>query len=159
MQKTNSKSLIGEKEFQNYKNFAFRDDMFKLSVGIILGNSFNKVIYGMSDYLIMPIFTFLISKTGQRWREWEFTPIYGLTFELGNLLGTFVDFLLISLMLYLFYIKFVQKIMKYEQPNLKQCNFCFSNININAIKCPMCTGDLNVKKRRNRRKNQRAKNN
>lgn len=148
-----NKSLIVEKQLKDYKNFAFKDDMFKLVIGIILGNSFNKVIYGLSDYLLMPIFTFLISKTGQQWREWKFTPIFGLTFELGHLLGTFLDFFLISLILYIFYIKFIQKIMKCENTILKQCEFCFSNINNKAIKCPMCTGDLGVKKRRNRRKN------
>lgn len=151
--------LIGEKEFKNYKNFALKDDMFKLAIGVILGNSFNKVVYGVSDYLIMPVFTFLISKTGQQWRQWEFSPFFGLTFELGHLLGTFIDFLLVSIILYLFYIKLIQKvIIKNEQPILKECKFCLSKINSNAIKCPMCTGDL-VEKRRARRKNQRRKNN
>ena len=43
------KSMIGERELKEYKNFAFKDDMLKLAVGIMLGNSFNKVVYGISD--------------------------------------------------------------------------------------------------------------
>lgn len=151
------KSIIGEKEFENYKNFAFKDDMMKLTIGIILGNSFNKVVYGISDYLIMPIFTFLVSKTGKQWREWTFSPINGLNFELGHLIGTFLDFIMISVLLYLFYIKLVQKLLKVE-PQFQECKFCHAKININATKCPLCTGDLIVKKRRTRRKNKRTKN-
>ena len=78
---SNIKSLIGEKEFRNYKNFAFREDMFKLTVGVILANSFNKVIYGFSDYLVMPFFKFLLSKTGEGWRSWKFSPLVGLDLE------------------------------------------------------------------------------
>lgn len=147
------RNLIGKKELQEYKNFAFRDDMLKLAVGVILGNSFNKVVYGMSDYLVMPIFTFLVSKTGQEWRNWEFTPFFGLTFELGRMFGTLIDFLLVSFFLYLFYVKFVGKIVRADAPQKKQCSFCREAIRIDATKCPFCTGDLIVKARRTRRKN------
>ena len=147
------RSLIGEKEWKEYKNFAFKDDMLKLTVGIILGNSFNKVVHGTSDYLIMPIFTFLISKTNTGWREWSFSPISGLKFEIGNLAGTFVDFIFISFLLYLFYIKLIGRVAKKPCVPTKICPYCFSNINTEAIKCPLCTGDLIVETRRTRTKN------
>jgi large conductance mechanosensitive channel len=153
---SNIKSIIGEKEFQKYKNFAFREDMFKLAIGVILGTSLNKVVYGFSDYLVMPIFKFLLSKTGDSWRTWIFKLTNGLEFEVGNLLGTIVDFLLISIVLYIFYSKLIEPILKIEKKetiNTKECEFCCSKIHINAKKCPLCTGDLNAKPRRNRTKN------
>lgn len=147
------RGLIGKKEIQEYKNFAFRDDMLKLAVGVVLGNSFNKVVYGISDYLVMPVLTFLVSQTGDEWRRWEFSPFLGLKFEFGRMIGTFVDFLLMSFFLYLFYVKFVSRIIKTESPNKKQCPFCHESIRLEATRCPFCTGDLVVKTRRNRRKN------
>jgi large conductance mechanosensitive channel len=157
---TQIKSLIGEKEFRKYKDFAFREDMFKLAVGVILGNSLNKVVYGVSDYLVMPGFEFLISKAGSGWRTWKFSPVKGLDFEIGNMLGSIVDFILISIVLYVFYIKLVQPILKKENDTLhKECKYCCGKINVNAVKCPLCTGDLNANTRRNRRKNKRTKNN
>ncbi len=158
------KSLIGEKELREYRNFAFKDDMLKLSVGIILGNSFNKVVHGISDYLVMPIFTFLVSKTGDGWRNWTFTPVKGLNFELGHLFGVFFDFLLISMLLYVFYIKLIGQIVNREVPSLKNCPHCCGRINAAARKCPLCTGDMIVegdpivKTRRTRSKDTRAKN-
>ena len=94
------RSLIGKKEIEEYKNFAFRDDMLKLAVGVVLGNSFNKVVYGISDYLVMPVLTFFVSKTGDEWRRWEFSPFLGLKFDFGRMIGTFVDFLLMSCLIY-----------------------------------------------------------
>lgn len=159
----NIKSLIGEKEFRNYKNFALREDMFKLTVGIILGNSLNKVVYGFSDHLIMPLFKFFLSKTGEGWRTWKFSPIVGLDFEIGSLLATFVDFILISIVLYIFYYKFIKNLFgeeekEKEKETLKECKYCCGKINLKATKCPLCTGDLSEKPRRNRRKNKRTKN-
>lgn len=156
------KSLIGEKEFQNYKRFAFRDDMFKLAIGVILGNSFNKVVYGISDLLVMPIFKFILVNTGESWRKWTFKPVSGLEFEIGQLLGVFVDFILISTLLYLLYSKVISRISKEKNDkheNTKECKYCFNKVNEKATKCPLCTGDLNAKSRRNRAKNNRTKNN
>lgn len=154
------RSLIGEKEFREYKNFALRDDMFKMAIGVMLGNSFNKVVYGMSDYLVMPVFTFLVSRTGNEWRNWVFTPVNGLTLEFGRLIGTFIDFIMVSILLYLFYIKIIGKVFRgnEKRPEMKQCPFCCGSIPKNAVKCPLCTGDLVVKPRRTRTKNTRTKN-
>ena len=154
-----TKSLIGERELREYKNFALREDMLKMTVGIMLGNSFNKVIYGFSDYLLMPILTFLMSKTGASWREWELVPLPGLDFEVGRLVGVFADFILTSVLLYVFYIKFVGRMVgRNGAPQTKECKYCLGRINPGAIKCPLCTGDLSVKARRNRAKNTRTKN-
>lgn len=151
--------MIGEKEFKEYKDFAFRDDMFKLAVGVMLGNSFNKVIYGVSDYLIMPIFKFLVSKTGDEWRSWSVTPVAGLTFELGRLFGTVIDFILISILLYFIYIKLFKRVLRKGETRqeMKQCPLCATTIRAEAKKCPACTGDLNVKPRRTRTKNKGTK--
>lgn len=140
------RSIIGEKEFEKYKKFALREDMLNLAVGVILGNSFNKVVYGFSDYIIMPILRFFSSKTGESWRVWKFSPIEGLEFEIGSLVGTLTDFLLISILLYIFYTKFFQPIIKEQNKEIttKKCKYCYSTININAIKCPHCTGDLDA---------------
>jgi large conductance mechanosensitive channel len=152
------RGLIGKKEIQEYKNFAFRDDMLKLAVGVVLGNSFNKVVYGISDYLVMPVLTFLVSQTGDEWRRWEFIPFFGLKFEFGRMLGTFVDFILMSFFLYLFYVKFASRIIRPDMPKRKECPLCHENIRLEATKCPFCTGDISVETRRVGRQNKRAEN-
>lgn len=153
------RSLIGEKELKEYRNFALRDDMLKLAIGVMLGNSFNKVVYGFSDYLVMPVFKFICSKTGEGWRSWSVSPVEGLNFELGRLLGTMTDFVLISVLLYVVYSKMLNRVLREDRGVVekKQCPLCYSMINQKATKCPVCTGDLNVKPRRSRTKDKGTK--
>lgn len=137
------KPFIGEKELKKYKEFAFKDDMIKLAIGFILGNSFNSVVGGISDYLIMPIIKFVLSETGDEWRKWKFVPIHGLEFEFGRLAGVFVDFLLVSIILYIIYVKIISKIVNKNNPEfVKDCSYCFSKVDSRATKCKYCTSKL-----------------
>jgi large conductance mechanosensitive channel len=145
------RSFVNSAEFKKYRKFAFRDDMMKLSAGVILANSFNKVVQGTSDYLIMPVASYAISKTGSEWRSVGFEPLDGLRFEVGRIAGVFVDFLAVSIILYLVYIKLIVGVIFKEEVQKvpeKQCPHCFSKIHAEAKKCPMCTGGIVVKKRR-----------
>jgi large-conductance mechanosensitive channel len=154
IQKRQEKSLLGERELRRYREFALREDMFKVAVAIMLGNSFNKVVYGVSDYLFMPVFTFFLSKTGDHWRSWALSPLPGLEFEVGRLLGVVVDFLATSTLLYILYVRLIGEAMKKEEPKgeTKKCMHCFSPVHPLAEKCPYCTGGLIVETRRSGRK-------
>jgi large conductance mechanosensitive channel len=141
----NQKSFIGENELKKYKEFAFKEDMMKMSIAFILGASFNKIITGISDLILMPIINFITLKTGDL-RGWTFVMFEGLTFEIGKFLGVLVDFFLISILLYFLYFKILKNINNSDHCSIKvkECPLCKSEINYLAIKCPECTGDLNV---------------
>ena len=157
--KMDERSFLKSDEFKKYRKFAFRDDMLKFSVGVMLGNSFNKVIQGMSDYLVMPVATYMISSAGSGWREIKFTPVRGLDMEIGRLAGVFVDFTVVSIILYLIYIKLIGRLVLEDRPKIqeKACPHCFSSIHPQATKCPMCTGGIVVKERRTRGKDKGTK--
>jgi large conductance mechanosensitive channel len=143
------RAFINSSDLEGYKKFAFKDDMLKLSVCFIIGNSFNKVVCGISDYLIMPITTYLVSSTGTHWREMTVTPLSGMSIELGRLAGVFVDFFMVSIILYMIYIKLLGRLVRRNsEPVQKRCPNCMSMIHAEAKRCPMCTGRLIVEKRR-----------
>lgn len=85
-----------EKRFDEYKRFAFKDDMFRLAVAFIMGTAFTKVVNSISDNLLMPLLTFITSQTGSTWKTATWMPIAGLKFEIGKFTGSLVEFLLIS---------------------------------------------------------------
>jgi large conductance mechanosensitive channel len=144
---SHEKAFLKSGDLEDYRRFAFRDDMLKLSVGFMLGGAFNGVVRAISECLVMPIVNFLISSTDGGWRNLAWQPMSGLRFEVGSLLGSFVDFFLISAILYILYMKIVGRITKRnplsENPK-KICPECTSLINAGARRCPMCTGVLNV---------------
>lgn len=153
------KSFLNASDLSEYKKFAFKDDMLKLSVCFILGNSFNKVVCGISDYLVMPVTTYLISSTGTGWRELVLTPVHGVDIEAGRLAGVFVDFFMVSTILYLVYIKLggFLRIGPVSAPPQKRCVHCMGMVHAEAKRCPMCTGVLVVEKRRARGKDKGTK--
>jgi large conductance mechanosensitive channel len=96
-------------EAENFKKFAFQGNIIQLAVAFILGAAFQKVVTAVSETLIMPIINFalnwLCSTTGTHWRTLTWTPIHGMTFETGAFIGSFVDFLIIAVILYILWIK------------------------------------------------------
>jgi len=145
-----NKKFISNKELVEYKKFALKEDMLKMSTAFILGAAFNNVVKGISDLLIMPFINFIILKTGESWRKFKIEPIQGLVLEVGQFLGYLVDFILISIILYVFYIKILKNIKLQKEVDLKcietkDCPLCQSRIHYLAKKCPECTGNIEGK--------------
>lgn len=157
---SDKRAFIGVKDLEGYRRFAFKDDMLKLSVGFMIGAAFNKVVQGISDYLVMPIINFMVSATRGEWRELRVEPLPGLVFEVGMLAGVFVDFAMVSVVLYLLYVRLIGGLIRRgDEAGLKQkrCPHCFSLIHAEAKKCPMCcTGGLIVDKRGSGKKDKGA---
>lgn len=99
-----------QEQFEEYKKFAFKDDMFRLAVAFVLGTAFGKVVTSISDCLIMPFLTFIVSKTGSAWKSLTWSPVEGLVFEIGKFFGTMLEFVLISFVLFLI-VKFLNRTM------------------------------------------------
>jgi large conductance mechanosensitive channel len=135
-------SLIGEQRFEEWKNFAFKDEMIKMSIAFVLGIAFKKVVTGISDHIIMPIIDWTLELTGTNWREHTYEITDGLVFETGQLAGAFVDFILISVILFIIY-KRVIFVFKKEQKikciETIQCEKCLHDIHYLSKRCPHCT--------------------
>jgi large conductance mechanosensitive channel len=151
---------LGEKEWRDYKRFAFRDDMMKLTVGVVMGSAFNKVIQSMSNNLVMPLLSFLTLSTGEAWRDWSFTPTSGLSLPIGRVAGDGLDFLVVSVSLYLIYVKLVGRLYRdgIDKPlPTKQCPLCLERVNAAALKCKFCGGNLDGPERGSGTEDQGAK--
>ena len=100
-----------DEEFQKFKSFAFQQNMVNVAVGMVLATAFGKVVTAISNNLIMPIVNYVLSTTGEGWRAAVWKPIPSLTFEVGAFVGSFVDFLLTAVVLYVLYIKIAKPIL------------------------------------------------
>lgn len=139
------REFIGEKDWQDYKRFAFRDDMIKLAVGVVLGSSFNKVINGISNDLFMPLLSFITSKTGDGWRSWSVRIADGLELKIGLVAGEIMDFVVVSIVLYLVYVRLMGSLRGEGPPAVqRQCALCREFVRADAKRCRFCGGDPNV---------------
>ena len=119
VQKPTVESIV-DQEFQDYKNFAFNKNMMSVAIGLIMATAFQKTVTGISDFLIMPIVNYFIGKTGEDWRKWVIHPTHGMNIEIGHLIGAIVDFVILTLVLYIIYQFILKRIcpeLTISQPN------------------------------------------
>ena len=106
-----------EKEANKFKMFAFSKSMIQISVGVILANSFQKLIAAATGGIIMPCINGLLPMAEGGWRTATWKITQNVTIEIGSLLGSFVDFLLTALILYVLYVKIAKPLLYPDDPD------------------------------------------
>jgi large conductance mechanosensitive channel len=88
-----------------FKDFAFKGNVLDLAVGVIIGAAFGKIIDSLVRHIIMPFVSVLLPGK-QGYLDWKWV-IDGKEIPYGLFLGEVVNFLIVSLALFLFIVKFL----------------------------------------------------
>lgn len=130
--------------FSEFKKFIMRGNVLDLAVGVIIGGAFQAIVASLTDDIISPILGIF---GGMNFDQLSFS-VNGATIAYGKFITAVINFLIMALIIFLI-IKLVNKIMSIgkkpaekEAPKTKKCQFCQSEIDINAVKCPHCTSDI-----------------
>jgi large conductance mechanosensitive channel len=142
---------------KEFKEFAMRGNVLDMTVGIILGGAFGKIVSSMvSDILMPPIGMLLgkvnfsslfISLSGQVYPSLEAAKAAGApTINYGVFLQTVLDFVIIAFVIFLI-VRQVNAMTKKQQappaaPSTKHCPYCLSEIPLKATRCGHCTSDV-----------------
>ena len=134
------KKLMGE-----FKEFIMRGNVMDLAVGVIIGGAFGAIVTSLTEDIISPIlglfgnldFSQLVAKVGN------------VEIRYGAFLTAVINFLIMALIIFLM-VKGINKLMSIgkkkeeeeEAATTKLCPHCCEEVNINATKCPHCTGDI-----------------
>jgi len=150
-----------QKQLDEFKNFAFKGNIRDLAIGVIIGGAFGKIVSSLVSDIVMPLLSVIIGNIkieslfialdGNNYASIEeAAAANAATINYGLFLTSIIDFLIISLSIFIFLQKInrINKKMKKQEPELvpevtsKECKFCKSSINLEAVKCPHCTADL-----------------
>lgn len=154
-----------KKNLEEFKTFAMRGNVIDMTVGIIIGAAFGKVVDSMVKDIVMPPLGWMMGKV-------DFTNLYltlpnsegqivsypsleaaqaagAVTINYGLCINTIISFLIVAFTVFLM-IKAINKLKeaavkkeeKEEVETTKKCPRCCSTIDINATKCPHCTADI-----------------
>ncbi len=143
---------------KEFKKFALRGNMIDLAVGIIIGGAFTGIVNSLVNDLIMPIlslftknidFTNLfISLDGKHYETLAAAKAAeAATLNYGAFLSGVLNFLIMAFVVFLL-VRWLNKLKKPEPvaaPTTKSCPYCYSDINLNATKCPHCTSEVGDK--------------
>ena len=88
-----------------FKKFALKGNVIDLAVAVIIGAAFTKIVDSLVKDIIMPMIS-AVMPGEQGYLGWHFT-INGVTVGFGRFLGEVVNFLLVALVLYVFFVKFI----------------------------------------------------
>jgi large conductance mechanosensitive channel len=96
-----------KKLLNEFKEFAMKGNVIELAVGVIIGGAFGKIVSSLVNDIIMPILGIVIG--GIDFKGLTFSVFGRVTVSYGNFIQNTVDFLLISLSIFMF-IKLIGKI-------------------------------------------------
>lgn len=155
---------------KEFKEFAMRGNIMDLAVGVVIGGAFQKIVTSLVEDIIMPTISIFTGKVD--FSDMVFK--YGnASIKYGNFITAIVNFLIIAFSIFLV-VKYsnslnkkLEKMKLGEQiiskvdkkgklkknkkeepipaPTVKKCPFCFSEIHIDATRCPHCTSVLEEK--------------
>jgi large conductance mechanosensitive channel len=132
-----------------------------LAVGLIMGAAFGKIITSLVNDILMPPIGLLLGKVNfaslylvlagsvpEGTSLEEAKKIAGVvTLNYGVFINTILDFVIVALAIFLL-IRQINRLKKPAPapapaaPTTKECPFCYSQVNLKAIRCPNCTSQL-----------------
>jgi len=147
---------------KEFREFAVKGNVVDMAVGIIIGAAFTGVVQSLVKDVMMPPLGllmggmdfsnfFIVLKTGAT------APPYAnlaaaqqagaVTLNYGVFINTLLSFLIVSFAVFLL-IRYINRLKRPEKapepvaPSMKKCKYCFSDIPVEATRCPHCTSDL-----------------
>jgi large conductance mechanosensitive channel len=146
--------------FGEFRTFITRGNVVDLAVGVIIGAAFKAIVNSFVNDIVMPPIGLLLGRV-------NFSDLYinlsrthyaslaeakdagAATINYGTFINGVIEFLLTGFILFLI-IREVNKIQEMRKPKpevpaaptTKKCPYCFSEIAIEATRCPQCTSQL-----------------
>ncbi len=150
---------------KEFKEFAMRGNIMDMAIGVIIGGAFQKIVTSLVEDIISPIISIFTGKVN--FIELR-TKIGSAEITYGSFIQAIIDFLIVAFCIFLI-MKYINKLNKKlaevkekeleklaaqgkikrrktdtpaDGPTTKICPFCFSEINVQATRCPHCTSEL-----------------
>jgi large conductance mechanosensitive channel len=151
-----------KKFFNEFKEFAVKGKVVDLAIAVVVGGAFGRIVNSLVTDIIMPPIGLLLGgvdfsdlfitiKAGEphlRYSSLAAAQEAGaVTLNYGVFLTNIMSFLIVAFAMFLI-IKGMNKLNKEKEtpapaPTTKKCPFCFTEIPIEATRCPNCTSQLN----------------
>lgn len=139
--------------WNDFKKFALKGNVMDLAIGVIIGAAFGKIVSSLVNDIIMPIVGKLVGKVDFSNLFYDFGANYetlakaqeagAATINYGLFINNIIDFLIIAFSIFIV-VRQLQRFKKKEAviATTKKCSYCFTDIPIEATRCPHCTSEL-----------------
>ena len=138
-----------KKFMQEFKEFAFRGNVMSLAVGLIIGAAFQDIVTSLTDNILSPLIGLLVGQDFG-YLEWQ---VLGVSLRYGAFINSIIRFLILALVVF-WIVRTMNKLVAKKESEeadaelTRQCTFCMTEINQEAIRCPACTSILDLAEER-----------
>ncbi|MDO4778947.1 MAG: large conductance mechanosensitive channel protein MscL [Tissierellia bacterium] len=129
---------------KEFKEFALKGNILDLAIAVIIGGVFGKIVSSLVEDVMMPLIGLIFNQP-----DFSGIVLFGAV-KLGLFINAIVNFLIVAFVLFLV-VKAMNKAKEkmekpkvevVEEPTTKECDFCKTEIHIDATRCPHCTSEL-----------------
>jgi large conductance mechanosensitive channel len=148
---------------KEFKEFAVKGNVVDMAVGIIIGGAFGTIVRSLVDDILMPpiglllggvnfenLFVVLEAGTpaGPYATPAEAVEAGAATLNYGMFINNVLAFLIVAIAVFLL-VKGINELRRKEQeepqsPADRACPFCAMTIPVKAVRCPLCTSELDA---------------
>jgi len=134
-----------------FRGFLTKTNALALAVGVIIGAAVGNVVSALAADVLMPVIGLFLP--GGDWRQAKFvlhttTDAAGKITEnailYGHFLGTIIDFIVISFVVFLIVKALVKPVPTPPAAPMKACPECLEMVPAAARRCRACTAALNA---------------
>jgi len=123
-----------------FRGFLTKTNALALAVGVIIGAAVGNIVSALSADILMPVIGLVMP--GGSWRDAKIVLNSQSAILYGHFIGTFIDFLIISLVLF-FIVKALVRPQPVSAPEpTKVCPECLDTIPQAARRCRSCTASV-----------------
>ncbi len=144
---------------KEFKEFAMRGSVVDMAVGIVIGAAFGLIVNSFVNDVLMPPIGLLLGNV-------DFSNIFAVlkegkvpapypsvaaakaagavTVNVGVFINTVINFLILAFVIFLM-IRGINRLktpVPAPGPTTKNCDFCYTAIPVQAVRCPNCTSEL-----------------
>jgi large conductance mechanosensitive channel len=129
--------------WREFRDFVNKGNVIDLAIAVVVGGAFGKIVTALVSDLVMPLVNAVMPQGD--WRKWEATALH---FRLGDLMGTVIDFLVVSFVVFLVMVKLVTVARQragaaaVAPPATRACPECLEMVPLAARRCRACTSPL-----------------
>ena len=147
---------------KEFKEFAIKGNVVDMAVGIIIGAAFTSIVQSLVNDVLMPPLGLLLG--GVDFSEFFIVLKEGtaagpyatlaaakeagaVTLNYGVFFNNILSFLIVAFAVFIL-IKNINKMKRPEEkpeptiPTIKKCPYCYSDIPMEATRCPHCTSEI-----------------
>ena len=153
---------------KEFKEFALKGNILDLAIGVVIGGAFQKIVTSLVEDIIMPCISMITGKVD--FSDMVLT-VGSASIRYGSFITTIVNFLIIAFSIFLV-VKYLNKLRNLkdiseelaskldksgkiikkhesaekhvEEPTVKTCPYCLTEIPYKATRCSHCTSHLDV---------------